>query len=564
MTDEQMDARLRRAGDAWRAADEADASTRTLDREPLPLVPPANRTWRRRHTGLLASAAVVAAALVAGAGLLIANAGSDRGPSKVEAGPITLARTSWTLVGATTGDGLDVPVAGTATLVIDGANHLSGNDGCNSISGDVRVTGATIDFGNGLATTAIGCLDQQVGASSGHVDMVLSGSVTWSIRGDELTLTSPKQGTLVYRAVAADVRSTDPNNLIGITWHLTTVETGTGPDGTAQSVTGAPTLQVGRQPGQIAASDGCDLGNADATVGTGTLKLDNAVWTTKQCGGTGQATAIRAVLSGDVSWVIDNDQLTLTKPGVGALVYQHDTATPTLDRTWKLTQIATESAAGGSGEGSSDYGVTLTFTAGGFRLDAGCGAYAGNVQVGATELVFSGTHALEPGRTCLAAPPAGRVVQLLDGAVTWSISKGELNLARQGTTLTFAPPQQSGSSLVGPTWTLFNIDSEKSSSSNSVGTSGLTKVTVHFDGTGSVTISHRCYIDSGSAQLGDATISISNVTLKSAIPCPSTRNQADEQHIDAMVDEVLSGTSTWTISGGVLLVTKAGTTLYLG
>src|SRR5205814_11960 len=82
-----------------------------------------------------------------------------------------------------------------------------------------------IDFGGGLATTEVACPDR-VSATAEHVDAVLSGDATWSITNAELTVNKPGAGTLVYKAVPDETRSTDPKDLIGSDWTLTTIEQG--------------------------------------------------------------------------------------------------------------------------------------------------------------------------------------------------------------------------------------------------------------------------------------------------------------------------------------------------
>src|SRR6058998_115088 len=68
MTDEQMDARLQAAGSAWRAT--TDRPSTPMPSEPVRVQPPAPPR-RHRHTAWLVSAALVAAALIAGGSFLI-------------------------------------------------------------------------------------------------------------------------------------------------------------------------------------------------------------------------------------------------------------------------------------------------------------------------------------------------------------------------------------------------------------------------------------------------------------------------------------------------------------
>jgi heat shock protein HslJ len=204
MTDEQMDTRLRRAGEAWRAAGVPVAEAPAESQVASLVISSTGRPRRARRAGLLASAAVVVAALVAGGALLIANIGSGGNRhTQPPAGARTvgLVGTSWTLAAITDANGNAVPVAGGAALAFAPDNRFKGSDGCYGIGGKAQVGRSTIDFRNRiLGTTPVTCRDPQVNATADHVDAVLSGKVTWAIDSERLTLTKAGAGTLVYRA----------------------------------------------------------------------------------------------------------------------------------------------------------------------------------------------------------------------------------------------------------------------------------------------------------------------------------------------------------------------------
>ena len=199
MTDEQMDARLQRAGEAWRAASVPVAEAAAESHVETLMISSTGGPRRPRRTGLFASAAIVVAALVAGGALLIANIGSGGDRQTSAGGTVDLVGTPWTLTAIADANGDDVPVAGDAVLAFGPDSRFKGNDGCNGIGGRAHVSGSTIDFGK-VATTEVKCLDDQVAATAEHVDAILSGKVTWAIDSDRLTLTKPGTGTLVYRA----------------------------------------------------------------------------------------------------------------------------------------------------------------------------------------------------------------------------------------------------------------------------------------------------------------------------------------------------------------------------
>ena len=200
MTDDQMDGRLQRAGEAWRAVSPPVAEMPDESHVQTLMISSTGRPRRARRAGLIASAAIVAAALVAGGALLIANIGSGGNRhTPAGAGSVGLVGTPWRLTAITDANGNDVSVAGDAALALAPDNRFKGSDGCNGMGGEALVSGSTIEFGN-VAMTQANCLGDQVTATAGHVDAVVSGKVTWAIDSDRLTLTKAGTGTLVYDA----------------------------------------------------------------------------------------------------------------------------------------------------------------------------------------------------------------------------------------------------------------------------------------------------------------------------------------------------------------------------
>lgn len=114
-----------------------------------------------------------------------------------------LAGTYWQLDGITTGSGPDgmsssVPGDVVAWFRIDGDQVLL-FDGCNGGGGTVTVSGDSVTWGD-LATDKRACLGDadQVAAA---VQAVLTGTSTYAITEDSLTLSADDQG-LTFRAVA--------------------------------------------------------------------------------------------------------------------------------------------------------------------------------------------------------------------------------------------------------------------------------------------------------------------------------------------------------------------------
>src|SRR4051794_25466426 len=154
MTDEQMDARLRAAGEAWRTANDrptampaVDTAIPTVDTampavdtanaavDPATLLAPAaTRSPRRHRAALLASAAVVATALVAGGAFLLGRTSDDKHRVTNTDDAATLQGTTWRLLGY---DGDQRRVNSTATLYVDRHGQFVADDSCNLITGKV-------------------------------------------------------------------------------------------------------------------------------------------------------------------------------------------------------------------------------------------------------------------------------------------------------------------------------------------------------------------------------------------------------------------------------------------
>ncbi len=154
MTDDQMDARLHRAGQRWRASEPATAtSTETAApalRAPSPTATtPARRPHRR--VGLLASAALVAAALVAGGAFLLNH---TRGNGNTAA-TAPLAGTVWRLVAY---DAQPPRATSLATLYIDDHGQFLADDGCTLVTASAGTSGGRLHLG-AVEPRYYGCTD---------------------------------------------------------------------------------------------------------------------------------------------------------------------------------------------------------------------------------------------------------------------------------------------------------------------------------------------------------------------------------------------------------------------
>jgi heat shock protein HslJ len=336
--------------------------------------------------------------------------------------------TPWNLAAAKDADGNDVQIAGNANLTVDADGHLTGNDGCNSISGDVQIGDRTIEFPGGLAVTEMACTDDAVMATEQFVLAVLGGTVQWSVDGDQLTLTRDGAGTLIFTAGTPPTSTSDPADLIGKTWTLTTIETGTGPDGVASSVSQPAKLQVFAD--RVELYGGC--ARYDATVADGTMDIGSTDTSTVDCAWSmDDLDRIHDILVSRVTWRITDDQLTITKDGVGALIFARAAGNPVctsttcashqlVGTTWNFDYIQTENANSGSGSSTSGPIALLFDDADSYRLVTGCHAYQGDYAVDGSTITFSNQRDLG-GDDCLDTV-AQQLVEFLDGPMDWTFA----------------------------------------------------------------------------------------------------------------------------------------------
>jgi heat shock protein HslJ len=332
-TDEQMDARLQAAGARWRAST-GDVTTDgsafvQLTDEPLPVIAPARPVRRRRWTGV--GSGIVAAAAVA-VGLVWLAGGRGAAPVQTadgdqQAGSSSIAQIHWNLVALVDAHGTRTDPARPATFFLDPDNTqfpLLAGDGCNALSGSARLPESapgTLHIGD-LGTTLMAC--PGTAGEQDAIHAVLSGTVSYAITGDELTLTRDGVGSLVYHSQVSSPPTTDPSALTGVPWALSGIEQD-GPDsGTASgsSEYAQVTLQFDGA-GHVTLADGC-IASAPAVVGTGSIEFGRFVPDKQVCKeflGPDEQAQVAKILDGTVTWSISDNTLTVSK-AVGALTFE--------------------------------------------------------------------------------------------------------------------------------------------------------------------------------------------------------------------------------------------------
>jgi heat shock protein HslJ len=209
LTDDELDIRLRAAGERFRA--------RTT--EPARATPP--RRTPRRLTPILATIASAAAvaALVFGIMQLTSRPGSPARPAVGSS--ISIAGVHWRLVAVTDASGTPVTVTRQVELFVDvtgGTGKISASDGCNAIGGPARLVGGRELVLGDLISTTMAC--PGTGEQQRVIDAVLRGTVSYRVDGGTLTLTREGAGSLGYTAVH-ETTPPDPKALVGPRWQLT-------------------------------------------------------------------------------------------------------------------------------------------------------------------------------------------------------------------------------------------------------------------------------------------------------------------------------------------------------
>jgi|GEM_PF-364967 len=212
---------------------------------PVDVQPPSTRGTAVRHQLL-----VVVALLLAACG----GAADPAGPV-VDGDPGASPEGSWVLVSAT--PTIAVPDTARVTLEVSpegDAWRVGGVAACNSYGGTVRTDGTTWAVADGFAVTEMGCDGGLMDVERAYLDALLAVDAWQRTAGDELVLSGPDV-ELRFELLEA----LDPAALVGTTWLLDGLVSGTGPDGAVSSTTPSAdeaTLRLA-EDGTVEASTGC-------------------------------------------------------------------------------------------------------------------------------------------------------------------------------------------------------------------------------------------------------------------------------------------------------------------
>lgn len=240
--------------------------------------------------------------------------------------------------GAPTADDLDgrafLVTSWTAPISLDAgsvrisfsAGEVSFNAGCNTHTGAYRLDGDRLVVDT-MMSTMMGC-DPELHARDEYLAGLLQGGElvqqpVVDLDGDVLVLANDQA-----RIELLDEQVAVPDvPLVGTTWTLTTIITGTGPDGVASSVPAdvePPTLTL-VEDGTVALFDGCLASTTTVEVGATALRFGPVVPTDQVCDSSvelmGVLDAVHAVIEeGETAYELDGDALTLTRGDRGLVL----------------------------------------------------------------------------------------------------------------------------------------------------------------------------------------------------------------------------------------------------
>ena len=204
------------------------------------------------------------------------------------------------------------PLVSGSVLRLDFTDGMKANAGCNHLGGE-----GSLDDGFLVATvsamTEMGCEQPRMEQDTWFVSFLESRPAA-TVEGPVLTL--DKDGVTIRLTDEEHIRAQNPIPLEGTTWELESLVQGDA----ASSVPGdkQPTIEL--EGGKARVFTGCNRGSGQVSVGDTTMTFGPLALTKMACQDSPEA-AVLAVLTGEVAFAHDHDQLTLTGFDGKALVF---------------------------------------------------------------------------------------------------------------------------------------------------------------------------------------------------------------------------------------------------
>lgn len=206
--------------------------------------------------------------------------------------------------------GAPVPaVEGTgAGLTFNEDGTVSGSSGCNGLGGDYSVDGNQVTFGE-FVSTLMAC-EEPIMAQEDAAHNVLTGTATYQIEGDTLTITNNDNALIFARGSFAPEEPSGSGSLLGV-WRLTSYGEG---NTLASALPDAEAGLTFNEDGTVTGTSGCNEFGGNYTVEGNQITFSEVVSTLILCDTPimEQEEAMQQVLSENATYQIEGNTLTLT------------------------------------------------------------------------------------------------------------------------------------------------------------------------------------------------------------------------------------------------------------
>ena len=195
-----------------------------------------------------------------------------------------------------------------AGLTFNDDGTITGSSGCNGLGGDYTVEGDQITFGE-FVSTLMAC-DDPIMAQEEAAHKVMTGTATYKIEGDTLTITKNDMVLVLTKSTGSADEPTAPASLTGA-WKLTSFGTR---DTLSSALSDVEANLTFNEDGTITGTSGCNELGGDYTVAGDQITFNEIVSTLKLCDTPlmEQEEAMQQVLTETATYQIDAITLTIT------------------------------------------------------------------------------------------------------------------------------------------------------------------------------------------------------------------------------------------------------------
>ncbi|HEU4743778.1 MAG TPA: META domain-containing protein, partial [Anaerolineales bacterium] len=195
-----------------------------------------------------------------------------------------------------------------AGLTFNEDGTVSGSAGCNGLGGDYTLEGDQITFGE-FVSTAMAC-DDPIMAQEEAAFKVMTGTATYKIEGDTLTITNNEMVLVLTRGAPGTQQPEGPASLTGA-WRLTSYGSAGVMSSALPDVEATLTFS---DDGTVTGTSGCNEFGGNYTVDGDQITFNEIVSTLMLCDVPlmGQEEAMYQVLTETATYQIDGNTLTIT------------------------------------------------------------------------------------------------------------------------------------------------------------------------------------------------------------------------------------------------------------